>query len=318
MPLDPAAERLLKMISAGRTADDGCRAIADRRSAFSDLMRLSGRPAALDRVHDRFVPGPDSDIPIRIYTPLGSSEAELPGMIFLHGGGLVAGDLSTHDAFCRKLSNATAHRIVAVDYRLAPEHKFPAAAVDADAACAWVIENARALGLDPSRLGIAGDSAGAALAILACLAAKSAGRSMPAFQLLLCPITDFAAATESRNLFAEGYLIDRRMIEHDLRHYLPTGNSPADPRISPLHATDLCGLPPALIHVAEFDPFRDEGEAYAERLRAAGVAASATRHRGMIHLFYALPGVLPAAEAVLQQIAAQLATMTAAAGQVGR
>jgi acetyl esterase/lipase len=295
------------MVSAMHKPDAGRTGPEDRRSSFRDLMGLAGPLARVGHVEDRAIPAPDRAIPIRLYTPLASRAGLLSGLVFFHGGGMVAGDLFTHDGLCRRLCNATGHRVIAVDYRLAPEHKFPAATIDADVACAWVLENAWQLDLDPSRIGVAGDSAGAALAIRACLGARAAGRPMPVLQLLLCPITDFAAATGSRKTFAQGYLIDEPMIAQDLECYLPSGLSPADPRVSPLRAPTLEGLPPAFVHVAECDPFRDEGLAYAERLRHAGVAVSTTCHGGMVHLFYALFGVLPdAAEAAFAQIGAEI------------
>jgi acetyl esterase/lipase len=195
---------------------------------------------------------------------------------------------------------------VAVGYRLAPEHPFPAAVTDAHAATLWVVENAASLGLERDRIGVAGDSAGGTLAAVACqMLAPSPGAAL-AFQLLICPIMDVVAQTESRSALANGYLLDKAMMDRDLAYYLPEGTNLADPRICPLRAPDLTGLPPTYIHTAEFDPLCDEGRAYAERLRLAGIRAEYTCHPGMIHLFYAMPGVIPYARSAMKLIGAQI------------
>jgi acetyl esterase len=306
VPLDPHAQRFLHMLSATGLADP-CRAdLAARRESFRGLMRFSGNPIEIGQVEDREIPGPDGAIGIRIYTPIDATEGLLPGLVFFHGGGLVAGGLDTHDALSRALANATGCRIVAVEYRLAPEDKFPAAATDASAACAWVLSHAAELGLEAARIGVAGDSAGGALAIVACARAREVGGPMPALQLLLCPITDFAAETASRAAFASGFLIDKIVIERDLDHYLASGTPATEPRISPLRLASVGALPPAFIHTAEFDPFRDEGEAYANRLREAGIPVRHTCHPGMIHLFYAMPGVIPAGCSVMKLIGTEI------------
>ncbi len=280
-----------------------------RRQAFRGLMQFSGRLAEVGAVEDRALPGPAGPIGCRLYTPDSMSDGLMPGLVFFHGGGLVAGSVETHDPLCRALANAGQCRVISVDYRLAPEHKFPAAAEDARTAWSLVLEQAAELGLDAARLGVAGDSAGATLAIGTCVDAGRSGGRMPAFQLLLCPITDFADEMPSRDAFASGYLIDRAMIREDLRHYLPAEVDAADPRISPLRLDSFAGLPQAFIHTAEFDPFRDEGEAYAGKLRDAGVAVAYTCHPGMVHLFYAMPGVIPSAREALTLIGSQIRAM---------
>lgn len=294
------------MLVAAGSADASRLSLSERRDAFRKLMSLSETEVAVGGVEDRELPGPESPIRVRIYTPTETGADRLPGIVYFHGGGLVAGSLDTHEAVCRTLANETGCRLVAVDYRLAPEHKFPAAVMDGQSATMWVFEHAAELRIDPDRIAVAGDSAGAALAAIVCQLARQAQGVRLAAQLLLCPITDFAAETESRNSFAEGYLLHKATLERDLEYYVPEGLDPADPRISPLRATDFGGLPPAFIHTAEFDPMRDEGRAYAERLMRAGVEVSYTCHPGMVHLFYAMAGVVPYARTAMKRIGAEL------------
>lgn len=222
----------------------------------------------------------------------------------MHGGGLVAGSIATHDAIARALANAGACRVVSLEYRLAPEHRFPAALEDSLAAIQHLAANAAEFEIDPTRLGVCGDSAGGTLAAGACQALTSSGGPRLALQLLLCPILDYSRKTQSRREFAAGYLVDEETLDHDLLYYLPAGTDPADPRISPLRALDLRGLPRTIIHTAQFDPLRDEGRDYGERLREAGVPVSTICHPGMIHLFYGLGKVIPYARTAMDRIGA--------------
>ena len=305
MPLDRQARRFLDMLAAGGAADTGYAAVAQRRQALTDLSGwTAGEPPHIGAVRDDVLPGPNGPIPIRLYTPLGAAADPLPAMIFFHGGGWVAGGLDTHDGVCRRLANASGCRLVSVDYRLAPEHPFPAGIQDAEAAVRALAGAADAYRIDAARLGVAGDSAGAGLAAAVCQQARASGPQI-AFQLLICPILDVAAESASRVELAEGYFLSRATLERDLELYAPLMRD--DPRVSPLRAVDLEGLPPAYIHVAEFDPFRDEGLAYAARLRAAGVAVAETRHEGMIHYFYAMPRVIVRAEAALTAMGEEIA-----------
>ncbi len=266
---------------------------ADRRIALRRLAEMAddGSPP-MARIDDRAAPGPDGPISVRIYTPLTAPAGASAGLVFLHGGGWVAGDLDTHDGLCRRLAESTCARVVAVDYRLAPEHRFPAALLDSLAATRWVADNARALDIDPDRLAIGGDSVGGGLAAAVCQQARREGDLHLALQVLICPILDLAHDTPSRRAFGEGYFISRAALARDLNDYCP-GADRTEPRLSPGLAPDLGGLPPALVHTAEFDPFRDEGEAYAARLAQAGTRVSTQRHLGMIHYFYALARAIP-------------------------
>ena len=294
------------MMAAAGPVDVACQTLSERRDAFRKLMDLSKGDVAVGRVEDRSIPGAVGRVGIRVYTPIEADSDRLPGLVFFHGGGLVAGSLDTHEGICRRLANEAGCRVVAVDYRLAPEHKFPAAVMDSYAATVWVAGHAADLGIDRDRLVVGGDSAGATLAAVICQMVRDAQGVKLAAQLLLCPIMDFAAETESRLTFAEGLVLNKATMDRDLEHYLPAGVKPTDPRVSPLRAPDLSGLPPAHIHTAECDPLRDEGRAYADRLSGTGVAVKYTCHAGMIHLFYGMTSVVPYACAAMRQIGAEL------------
>ncbi|HEX4388954.1 MAG TPA: alpha/beta hydrolase [Steroidobacteraceae bacterium] len=294
MPLDPRAKRFLDTLAAMNPPSALSLTAAARREALAQLLGFAGPAEVVAAVHEQHIPGPAGPLALRSYTPAGASAAErLPGLIYLHGGGLVAGTLDTHDPIARSLANASGWRVLSLGYRLGPEHPCPAAIEDACAASVWIAANAAVLNLDAQRLGIAGDSAGATLAAVVAQWSAATARVRFALQFLLCPIMDFAAESESRRTLADGYLVDRATLQHDLKHYLGAGADAADPRVSPLRAADLHGLPPALVHTAEFDPLRDEGRAYASRLEAAGVRTLYRCHPGMIHLFYGMRGLIP-------------------------
>ena len=306
MSLDPRVKRFLSILAAGNPPNALQTSAAERRTAFAELLTLGAAELPIGRTEDHKVPGPAGTLPVRIYTPAGASARLMPGIVYFHGGGLVAGSVATHDSIARALANSGACRVVSVDYRLAPEHPFPAALEDSLAAIRHIGANAADFGIDPARFGICGDSAGATLAAASCHALARTGGPQLALQLLLCPILDHSRMTESRREFATGYLVDQATLDHDLLHYLLPGANPADPRISPLRAEDLSGLPHTIIHTAQFDPVRDEGLEYCERLRAAGVSVSYVCHPGMIHLFYGLGQVIPYARTAFVEIGAQI------------
>jgi len=312
MPLDARVRRFLDTLAASGAASTLALSVDERRRSLVQLLGFTGSAKAIGAIENRAIPGPASGLRLRSYAPAGvGAREELPGLVYFHGGGLVAGSLGTHDGICRALTAATRCRVFSIDYRLAPEHPFPAAIEDGLTATAWVASHAAELGLDPERLGISGDSAGATHAAVVCQSVAAAGQVRLACQLLLCPIMDYAAESESRRSLAAGFLVDRDTLEHDLRHYLPAGTDRADPRVSPLRARDLRGLPPASVHTAEFDPLRDEGAAYAERLRAAGVPTTYRCHPGMIHLFYGLGALIPYADTAFELIGADLRSLLA-------
>jgi acetyl esterase/lipase len=302
MALDPGAERLLRMLAAAGAGGAAAEGPGERRRRLQTLARIAGEygPPSVD-TRDLQATGPGGPLRLRLYVPSAEASAAL---VYFHGGGWVAGGLDTHDGLCRRLAASSGVKLLAVDYRLAPEHPFPAAFDDALFAVRWAAAQARALDIDPDRLGVAGDSAGGGLA-----AAVAQSREAPplALQVLLCPILDPAVDRLSRRAFGEGYFAERGALAEDLRAYCGDAVDPGDPRVSPLRADDLKGQPPALVHVAECDPFRDEGKAYAERLSEAGVAVRCVCWPGMIHYFYALARGLPAAGPAVDAIGAEIA-----------
>lgn len=307
MPLDPAAKRLLGMLAAaGGMADLATMTPQKMRAGFRRLAQsvdLKGVPVG--KIADGELPGPGGALPYRLYRPEQSIAGPLPALVYFHGGGCVFGDLDTHDGLCRMLAAESGCAVVAIDYRRAPEHKFPAAVEDSYAATAWVAEHAAALGLDAGRIAVGGDSAGGGLAAVVCQMAVSRGPRL-ALQVLLCPVMNLRPDTPSRRELAQGYFLDEATIDWMLHHYCEPDQDIDDPRLSPLRAPRFEGLPPAHIHTAEFDPLRDEGAAYAAQLRHAGIAARYTCHAGMIHYFYAMAGAIPAARSALKAAAAAL------------
>jgi acetyl esterase len=304
MPLDPRVKRFLDLLAAGNPPDAGSATVEERRKGLVSLMEFAGPPVALEHIEDRTLPGAEGALRIRLYSP---SKAEtLPGLVYFHGGGLVAGSLETHDRIGRALCKSGGVRVVSVDYRLAPEHRFPAALEDAKAAVRHISGHAAEFGIDAARLGICGDSAGATLAAATCQAATRAGGPRLILQLLLCPILDYSRITASKRELSRGYLVDQATLDHDLKYYLPVGMGPSNPLVSPLLAADVSGLPRTVIHTAEFDPLRDEGRNYFERLTQAGNEVSYTCHPGMIHLFYGLGAVIPYARAAFEQIGGEI------------
>jgi len=308
VPLDRHAQRFLERLAGVSPPSALSLSVAERREALRALLGFASPPPAL-ACEDRSCEGPGGPLPLRIYSPEAAATGPLPGFVYLHGGGLVAGSLDSHDAIARSLCAASGWRLIAVDYRLAPEARFPAAVQDALAATRWVAAHAAELGIEAQRLVIGGDSAGATLAAVVCQLAAAERAPPLALQFLLCPILDYAGTTASRRELAAGYLVDDDTLRHDLRHYLVDAGQAADPRVSPLRAMQLGGLPPACIHTAEYDPLRDEGRDYAERLERAGVRVRYHCHPGMIHLFYGLGSVIPGVAAAYDQIGQDLRAM---------
>jgi acetyl esterase/lipase len=293
MPLDPHAKRFLDRLSAMNPPSALQLTVNARRSALQDLLSFSGRSVPVASVEDRSVPGPAGTLRVRVYTPVNQRWTPSPGLIYFHGGGFVAGDLDSHDSICRSLCDASGCRLLSVEYRLAPEHPFPAALSDGFAATKWIAAHAADFGVDPARLALCGDSAGATLATVICRMAAITEEVAVAMQFLLCPITDCCAESATRRQYASGYFLDEATLSHDLKYYLSPHTDPADPRVSPSRAPDLNRLPPTCVHTAEFDPLREEGEIYAGRLRDSGVATTYRCHSGMIHLFYGMGLLIP-------------------------
>lgn len=284
--LDPDAAAFLEQLQASGAPPLNALAPAEARAAIAALRHNAPPPEPVAAVADRTIPGPDGPIPVRVYTPAG--EAPYPLLVYFHGGGWVIGDLDTVDATCRALANRSGCLVVSVDYRLAPEHKFPAAVRDAYAATAWVAAEGAALGGDPRRLAVGGDSAGGNLAAAVALMARDRGGPAIRFQLLVYPVTDFAFDTASYRQNGADYFLTTDMMRWFWGHYLRSEADAQSPYVCPLRVDNLSGLPPAQVITAEFDPLRDEGEAYAEKLRRYGVPVTVKRYAGMIHGFFTL------------------------------
>jgi acetyl esterase/lipase len=309
VPLDPHAKRFLDRLAAMNPPSALSLTVNARREALRHLLSFSGRVVQVACIENRSLPGPDCTLQLRVYTPINQRWTASPGLIYFHGGGFVAGNLDSHDTICRSLCDASGCRLISVEYRLAPEHPFPAALSDGFAATKWIAAHAADFGIDPARLALCGDSAGATLATVVCQMAAITQEVRVAMQFLLCPIMDCCADSATRQEYAEGYFVDEATLSHDLKYYLGLHTDRADPRVSPLRAPDLSRLPPTCLHTAEFDPLRDEGEAYAVRLRESGVETTYYCHSGMIHLFYGMGLLIPYAAAAYQLMGTDIRAM---------
>jgi acetyl esterase len=302
MPLDPQARLVLDNLPAG-LLDVRTQTPAQLRSLYQGQTTIfPAEPVA--NVASRRVPGPAGEIPVRVYTPAGAGPR--PAIAFFHGGGWVIGNLDTHDGTARKLANASGCTVVSVDYRLAPEHRFPAAAEDCYAALCWLAENAAAVGVRADALAVAGDSAGGNLAAVTAQIARDRRGPDLAFQLLVYPVIAPDFDTPSYRENAEGYLLTRDTMRWFWDQYVPDPYERAHPYASPLAARDLAALPPALVITAEYDPLRDEGEAYARSLRAAGVPVTASRYDGVIHGFLSFSDFMEQGKRAVEESGAAL------------
>ena len=287
-----------------RLTDEGgpseARAVAETRAKRLKEARIVAHrpPLPMARIEPVAIPGPAGPLDARLYSPP-TAGGPSPLLVFFHGGGWVIGDLDTHDDPCRFLATHSGARVLAVDYRLAPEHPFPAAAEDALAAYEWAAANCE-------RIGVGGDSAGANLAAATCLQARDRNMPVPSMQLLIYPVTETAGTAPSRRTFGEGFLLTRADMNWFEGHYLPPGANRDDPRVALLNASDLSGLPPAYVATAGFDPLRDEGEAFAQRLGEAGVQVALRRHPGLVHTFANLAAICPSARAAMLEAAGAL------------
>ena len=276
--------------------------VAKARSEFDAFQAImGGSPAPVGEIVDRTIGTPEGKMRVRIYRPAGAVARLLPTILYFHGGGWVIGSLEGYDLPCRFFAARTGCAVVAVDYRLAPEHKFPAAIDDAATAFRWLAANAASLGLDPARIVVAGDSAGGTLAAVVAQEMRGAPQP-PCLQWLIYPATDLAANKGSHESCGEGFLLTRADMEWFANHYLANPDQAADPRASPLRATDLSGLPPALVFTAGLDPLRDEGQAYAERLSAAGVKTIHREFESLIHGFVGMRGALQGAARAMDEM----------------
>ena len=312
--LHPQTRALLDLIEQRKVPPTHTLSVADARAYYRDRRSVTQpAPPEVALVRELQASGPAGPIPLRLYRPMGSSDsALLPVLVYYHGGGWVIGDLDTHDSLCRALANEAGCAVVAVDYRLSPEHRFPAAVDDAIAATHWVRAHAAELKLDASRLAVGGDSAGGNLATVVSIAARDSGDLPIRFQLLIYPGTDQRRGAPSHTTNGQGYLLTADTIAYFVGHYIPDTAQYQDWRASPLLHTDLSKLPPALVLTAGYDPLRDEGAAYAEALTAAGNRASYVCFERQIHGFITMGKVLDEANAAVTMCAAELRRALAA------
>lgn len=308
--LHPQAQALLRLIEEKGLPPTHTLTPAQAREVY--LLRRTytqPEPPAVASVRDLEARGPEGPIPLRSYRPAGCDDAKvLPVLVYYHGGGWVIGDLDTHDVLCRQLCNASDCAVIAVDYRLGPEHRFPAAADDAIAAARWVRSQAAALKVDASRLAVGGDSAGGNLAAVVALAARDAGDLPIAFQLLIYPATDQRRGAPSHTTNAQGYLLTRDTITYFHDHYIADPAQDLDWRCSPLLHANHQHLPPAFVLTAGYDPLRDEGIGYAQKLSEAGVRSTLVSFERQIHGFITMGRVIDEANVAVQLCAAQLRT----------
>jgi len=306
--LHPQARALLDFIEARGIPPTHTLSPAEARAFYRD-RRAATQPEApqVAEVRELKAEGPHGTVAVRLYRPMGSTAgAALPVLVYFHGGGWVIGDLDTHDVLCRSLSNGSGCAVASVDYRMGPEHRFPAAVDDVLAATRWVHRQAASLGLDAGRLAVGGDSAGGNLAAVAAIAARDAGDLPIAFQLLIYPATDQRRGHPSHEANGQGYLLTRDTMAYFHDHYIDDGRHDLDWRASPLLHGDLSGLPRALVLTAGYDPLRDEGMAYAEALTAAGNRAAYVCFVRQIHGFITMGKVLDEADTAIALCCAEL------------
>lgn len=308
-PLDTQTRAFIDQMKAGGFRPANQIPLEESRRGLTQMARqMAGPSVAVFATEDRSIPGPGGELPVRIYRPQALVPgARLPAAVFFHGGGFYLGGLDTHDHVCRNLCRGAGVVVVAVDYRLAPEHKFPAAVEDGYAALAWVAREAGALGVDPARIAVVGDSAGGTLVVTTCLLARERGGPKIALQISVYPalsVTDGEEFPSRRRLGGGDYFISFEDFAFFRRVYLSDPEREARlPLVSPIYAPDYKGLPPALMITAGYDPCVDEGHRYVERLRADGVPASEICYAGTIHPFFLFDGVIDAGRDAQQLVA---------------
>ena len=307
LPVDPQVLALLDMMAEAGGKPIGEATVAEARAGAWEWEKYTGGPEPVAQVVNRFIPGPTADLPIRIYTPEG--KGPFPALVMFHGSGWVISNIDHADAPHRALANRSGCVVVAVNYQKAPEHKFPVALDDCHATTQWVIRNAALLNVDPARVGVGGDSAGGNLATAVCIRCRDDGGPPLAFQLLIYPVTDHSLAYPSMVENAEGYLLTTAAVRWFWAQYLERPEDGLNPLASPMLCKDLSGLPPAIVVTAEFDPLRDEGEAYADRLTAAGVPTIKRRYDGMVHAFFWMSGCVQRSRQLIDDLGADLRTL---------
>lgn len=295
MPLDADIQAVLTLFESVGVPDFST--LTPEQARDFQLAPPPDTPSPVGAVVNRTIPGSETDIPVRIYRP---GDAPTGVVLYFHGGGWVIGGLDSHDETSRHLCSGSGQTIVSVDYRLAPETRYPGAVNDCYDATAWVAANGAELGVDPSRMAVAGDSAGGNLAAAVAQMARDRGGPEVTFQLLIYPVTDADFDTPSYIDNAEGYFLTRKSMQWFWDHYVPEAERRNEPYASPLQG-DLAGLPPALLQTAEYDPLRDEGEAYGAALQAAGCDVQATRYDGLIHGYFGMQEAVAASRRAMRQ-----------------
>jgi acetyl esterase len=302
LPIDPQMEALLELVNQLPPLFSG--PVEAARQALDLWVEADVFEKPEVATEDRHIPGLGGDLAVRFYTPAG--ETPMPLLVFFHGGGWVIGSIDSHDRICRELATEGGCVVASVAYRLAPENKFPAAAEDAYAATTWVAEHAAELGVDPDRVAVGGDSAGGNLAAVTCLMARDRGGPRIAYQLLIYPVTDCVFDDESCRQTPAGSVLDVAGMRWFMAHYMRDQSDVQNPMFVPMRAQSLAGLPPALVVTAEYDPLRDQGEAYGRRLRSDSVPVQVRRYDGMVHAFFGMTPVVDAARLAMTETAASL------------
>jgi len=304
LKLDEQVRRILEKLEEDGIPSTSSLTVTEARRLSREMVgKLAGPPVNVARVRGFRVSTTEAEIPVRAYA--NTTRPDIPALVYFHGGGWVIGDLDSADRICRSLAVATECAVFSVDYRLAPENKFPTPAEDCYHVTRWIVENSSAESIDPNRVAVGGDSAGGNLATVVCLMARDRGRPSLVHQLLLYPVTNHAFNTQSYKDCADGYYLTAEDMKWFWDHYLREKNDASNPYASPLAAQNLSGLPPALVITAGFDPLRDEGEAYAARLQEAGVPTRITRYDSMIHGFLEFPD-LRQTRAAIEEAASEL------------
>jgi acetyl esterase len=312
--LDPHAQVLLDVMQAVGAPPLHTLSVEQAREQMRKALLTKGEPLPIDRVEDLSLPAPHGPLALRLYRPRGGT---LPLALFLHGGGWTVDDLDTHDRLCRRIAQRSGWLLASLAYRRAPEHRHPAAVEDALLAYHWLLENAARLEADPALTALVGESSGATIAATVTLRLRDSGAPLPTFQILAYPVVDAPGRWPSHAERGTGYTLDTPLLDWFLDNYLPPGENlqdPPDPQLFPLAATDLAGLPPTMVMTAEFDPLRDEGVAYAQRLAAAGVPVEHLHAEDQMHGFLLVDRAVPRAGELIDRLADALAARTQLGG----
>ena len=305
MTLDPQAKALLDKIEQSDTPPYNTLPVQEARELYDRASELAqGQPPAPQSVSALKIPGPASELDALLYRP--DESGKLPVLIYFHGGGYTIGSLKSHDCVCRTLCVEAHCIVISLDYRLAPEHKYPAAVDDCFTATQWIANNIHSLGGDGQRIAVGGDSAGGNLAAVVCIKAREAGAPVLVHQLLIYPGTDMSCSFPSHKTFGQGYRLTNELIDWFYQHYFEADSNKDSWLASPLNADDLSELPPAFVLSAGFDPLQDEDKAYADKLAQAGVPVKYSHYPGMLHGFIAMPGLFDKAREALSECAAEL------------